>query len=120
VSEERVESGAVPRARIAERRRFARAAVHGIQASVPAVMDAEILDISMTGALVRCGCEVQLGDRASIRLVLDGEPFVAGVSVSRVVGSATGGAGTTYAGVAFIDQDAQSISVLRRFLRSRR
>jgi hypothetical protein len=119
VSEERVESGAVPRARIAERRRFARAAVHGIQASVPAVMDAEILDISMTGALVRCGCEVQLGDRASIRLVLDGEPFVAGVSVSRVVG-ATGGAGTTYAGVVFIDQDEQSISVLRRFLRSRR
>ena len=78
------------------------------------------LDISTTGALVRCRCQVRLDDRASIRLVLDGEPFVAGVSVSRVVASATGDAETTYAGVAFVDQDEQSICVLRRFLTSRR
>lgn len=120
MSEEGGGSGAAPTARIAERRRFARAAVHGIQASLPAVMDAEVLDISTAGALVRCRCQVHLGDRASIRLVLDGEPFVAGVSVSRVIASATGDAETTYAGVAFIDQDEQSLGVLRRFLTSRR
>jgi hypothetical protein len=101
-----------------ERRQFPRVAVTGIHASLPTVVDAEIVDISLTGALVRCRCPLQVGDRASIRTVLNREPFVAGVSVVRVLGSTTGDASS--AGVAFIDLDEHSLSLLRRFLQSHR
>ena len=101
-----------------DRRRFPRVAVTAVQAVFPTVVDAEILDISLTGALVRCGCPLDVGERASIRTVLNREPFVANVSVVRVLQSASGDPATTCVGVAFVDQDEQSARLLRRFLTS--
>jgi PilZ domain len=101
-----------------ERRRFPRVAVTAVHAVLPTVVDAEILDISLTGALVRCGCPLEVGDRASIRTVINREPFVSDVSVVRVLQSTSSDPATTCVGVAFVDQDEQSARLLRRFLTS--
>ena len=90
-------------------------AVHAV---LPTVVDAEILDISLKGALVRCGCPLEVGDRASIRTVINREPFVADVAVVRVLQSTSSDPATTCVGVAFVDQDEQSARLLRRFLTS--
>jgi PilZ domain-containing protein len=104
--------------RIPDRRRHLRVAVPGLQALFPTIVDAEILEISLTGALVRCRCPLRVGDRASIRTVLNREPFVAKVSVVRVLDPVTGDAAITCAGVAFLEQDEESARVLGRFLTS--
>jgi hypothetical protein len=102
-----------------ERRRVPRVNVHGIQAVLPTTVEAEILDISLTGAFVRCRCILQVGDRARLRAVLDGEPFVVSVSIIRVLYPA-GDTTTTSAGVAFTDHDERAVDLLRQFLASHR
>ena len=67
-----------------ERRRFARQAVRGIIMKVPSLVDAEVIDIGVTGALIKCRCPLRVGDRVQLRLVLDQQPFVGTVSVVRV------------------------------------
>jgi len=68
-----------------ERRRYERAAVRGVTASLTVVVDADILDISISGALVRCRCELRVGDRARLQTVLQREAFVTDMSVVRTV-----------------------------------
>jgi len=67
-----------------ERRRFPRSSVGATTARLPLVVQAEILDISLSGALIRCECALNLGDRAQLHALLDREAFTAGVSVVRV------------------------------------
>jgi PilZ domain-containing protein len=101
-----------------ERRRVPRVDVHGIHAVLPTTVEAEILDVSLTGALVRCRCPLHVGDRARLRAVLDGEPFAVSVSVVRVLNPVSADATTTSAGVAFIDHDERAVGLLRQFLAS--
>ena len=67
-----------------ERRRFPRYSVGDTTARLPFVVQAEVLDISSSGALIRCESALNVGDRAQLHALLDREPFTAGVTVVRV------------------------------------
>jgi len=99
-----------------ERRRYERAAVRGVTASLTVVVDADILDISISGALVRCRCELRVGDRARLQTVLQREAFVTDMSVVRTVAASRRVPTSTCAGVEFLDQDEGSVKSLRRLL----
>jgi PilZ domain len=100
-----------------ERRRYERLAVNGISANLTAVVDAEILDISVSGALVKCRYPLRVADRALLRTVLQREPLVTEVAVVRVVACSGRASPGICAGVAFINQDDESTGLLRRFLK---
>ena len=79
--------------------------------------DAEVLDLSLTGALIRCECPLRVGDRAQIRTMLNRQPFVAWVSVVRIAAQRGDGSGRPSFGVVFLGSGEQNAAVLQRFLR---
>jgi hypothetical protein len=68
-----------------ERRRSPRRAVEGELATVPAVFNVRVLDISVAGVLLQSSHPVEPGARGRLSLNLDGSPFRADVQVQRVV-----------------------------------
>jgi len=108
------ESSQEPDAR--ERRRFPRVAANGIRVGVPLLVDAEVIDIGVSGALVRCRCPLRVGDRAQLRIVLGRQPFLGTMSVVRVVRAWNPDRGSTDVGVAFVECEDESTRVLREFL----
>jgi hypothetical protein len=99
----------------AERRRFPRQVAYAT-ARLPMSVDADVIDISMTGALISCDCPLRVGDRAEIQTVLAGQPFGARVSVIRIATDCRDAAGKTCAGVMFVGTGEGSLAILRRFL----
>jgi hypothetical protein len=67
-----------------ERRRSPRRAVEGELATVPAVLNVRVLDISVAGVLLQSTQAVESGVRGSLRLNLGGTPFRADVEVQRI------------------------------------
>jgi hypothetical protein len=100
-----------------QRRRFARQPVRGIVAKMPTLVDVEVIDIGATGALIKARSPLRIGDRAQLRLVLGHQPFVGAVSVVRAVSGYNGDGGSTSVGVTFVEQNADSTSVLLEFLK---
>ena len=68
-----------------ERRRSPRRVVEGELATVPAVFNVRVLDISLAGVLLQSSHPVEPGARGLLRLNLDESPFKAEVQVQRVV-----------------------------------
>jgi len=68
-----------------ERRRSPRRVVEGELATVPAVFNVRVLDVSVAGVLLQSSHPVEPGARGRLRLNLDGSPFRADVQVQRVV-----------------------------------
>jgi hypothetical protein len=67
-----------------ERRRAPRREVEGQLATVPAVFNVRVLDISVAGVLLQSNQPVEPGARGRLRLTLDGSPFRADVEVQRI------------------------------------
>ena len=67
-----------------ERRRAPRREVEGQLATVPAVFNVRVLDISVAGVLLQSSQPVEPGARGRLRLNLDGSPFRADVEVQRM------------------------------------
>jgi PilZ domain len=67
-----------------ERRRSPRRAVDGQLATVPAVFNVRVLDISVAGVLLQSSHPVEPGATGRLQLNLDGSPFGADVEVQRI------------------------------------
>ena len=70
-----------------ERRRAPRREVEGQLATVPAVFNVRVLDISVAGVLLQSNQPVEPGAKGRLRLNLDGSPFRADVEVQRIAES---------------------------------
>jgi|SRR5690242_1071281 hypothetical protein len=96
-----------------ERRRYPRRQIHGEFAGVQATLSVQVLDISLSGVLLQSPRPVRVGDRASLRLSLGGQPFTADVEVQRV----STGPGTGYrVGLAFVGFGADQSRLIERFV----
>ena len=68
----------------ADRRRFPRHVPgHDLTLTLPNVIDAEILDISTSGALLSSSVPLKVGQRGGLRTLLGREPFSAWFEVRR-------------------------------------
>ena len=98
-----------------ERRRCPRWTVSAT-AKLRMSVDVEVLDLSLTGALIRCEWPLRVGDRAQMQTMLDRQPFVAWVSVVRIAAERGNGSGRPALGVVFLGSDEHNADVLERFL----
>ena len=98
-----------------ERRRFPRRTASAT-AKLRISVDVEVLDLSLTGALIRCECPLRVGDRAQMQTMLDGQPFVAWVSVVRIAAERGNGSSRPALGVVFLGSGEHNADVLQRFL----
>ena len=97
-----------------ERRRFPRRAVEGELATVPAVFNVRVLDISIAGVLLQSTQPVEPGARGSLRLNLGGTPFSADVEVQRI---AAGDAAASYRfGATFVGLSPDLRHLIERFM----
>jgi len=98
-----------------ERRRAPRRPViDGELATVPAVFNVRVLDISVAGILLHSSHPVEPGARGRLHLTLDGSPFKADVQVQRVV-AADAGAGYRL-GAIFVGLSADLGQLVDRFM----
>ena len=82
-----------------------------------------MLDLSLTGCLVRCGAALDQGAILDLDLRLDPDPFAAKVRVTgaSLDGSSLAGEPPRYlAGLAFLGLPAREEARLRRFLQEER
>jgi hypothetical protein len=79
--------------------------------------DIAVMDISLTGALLRCECPLRVGDRARIEIVLSPDPFTASVSVVRLAAERSDHEGKAHIGVMFAGDAEERAGILQRFLR---
>jgi PilZ domain len=104
-----------------ERRRTARIAVgDGREVGLGLARVVRLVDISMTGALMRASHDSPVGQRGELRTKLGDNTFVVLVEIRRVVsepGQGESGGGYYTLGVAFVSLDAENRRCLERFLR---
>ena len=87
----------------------------------PAVVDIEILDLSLTGVAFSASSELGLGRRVQVRTVLSGAPFAATAEVVRSeVGTQTRRTNRYLVACTFVSLDDTSRKTLGRFLGSER
>jgi len=97
-----------------ERRRSPRREVEGNLATVPAVVNVRVLDISVAGVLLQSSHPVELGSPGRLSLNLDGSPFRADVQVQRVV--AAEATADYRLGATFVDLSPDLRQVIERFM----
>jgi PilZ domain-containing protein len=97
-----------------ERRRHPRRLVEDEVASLPAMINAQVLDITPGGALLRTTRPVDVGTRGVFRLNLGGETFTAQMQVRRVT-PARGSLGFLL-GTTFVNVSAADEQLLERFM----
>lgn len=86
--------------------------------TIPAVVNAEVLDISTGGALVSTPAQVVPGHRCHLRTLLDREAFSAVVDVLRVEpGTQAGLERRSHIGLRFGGMDDNNRRTLQRFVR---
>ena len=89
-----------------------------LRLSLPNVTNGEVIDLSVTGALISTKTRLEIGDRARLSLVVGRQPFQAWVTVVRVEeGTRSGGEVRYHTGVTFLSLDEGSRDVLQRFVR---
>jgi c-di-GMP-binding flagellar brake protein YcgR len=85
---------------------------------MPLLVSAEVLDISPGGALLSTSAVIEPGERAHLRLLLDGEPFNTWVEVLRIQPGTMDGKETRHrVGVSFNALDDSSRRTLQRFVK---
>jgi c-di-GMP-binding flagellar brake protein YcgR len=103
-----------------ERRRYPRRRA-GLELvlSIPAVVDAEVVDLSAGGAMISTPAKLRVGQRCQLRALLDREPFTAVVEVLRVEeeGTRNGREGRHRVGLGFTNLDDNSRRTLQRFVK---
>ena len=98
-----------------DRRQHPRRSVEGEYAGIQATLSVRVLDISVLGVLLHCNRPVQVGERGSLRLSLDGRPFTADVEVQRVTNAVPSGSGYRI-GLAFVAVTAEHGQLIERFV----
>ena len=103
-----------------ERRRTTRVAVRaGSEIGLGLARVVRLVDISMTGALLRASQDPLVGQRGELRTKLGDDTFVVLVEIRRVLTQSGQGesAGGYRLGVAFVSLDSDNRRCLERFLR---
>src|SRR4051794_13162901 len=110
--------GGMPGTTFVERRRFPRIEP-GPQTTMvaPIVVQAEMIDISSSGALVNAATSLAVGQRAQLRMLLANVPFSAWVEVVRAEPDAASGGSRSWVGFRFTALDERSEQALHRFVR---
>jgi c-di-GMP-binding flagellar brake protein YcgR len=106
--------------RFEERRRTTRLVVRdGCEVAFGLARVVRLVDISMSGALMRALQDWPIGQRAELRTTLGDNTFVVHVEVRRVASESAQGewAGGYRIGVAFVSLDPQNRRCLERFLK---
>ena len=98
-----------------ERRRFLRHAIEGELATVPAVLNVRVLDISLAGVLLQSSRPVDPGSRGRLSLNLEGHPFRVEVEVQRVAAAADASVGYRV-GATFVTLSRDLRHVIERFM----
>jgi hypothetical protein len=103
-----------------ERRRYPRRrAGTDFVLTIPTVVIADVLDISVGGALVSTPAQVVPGHRCQLRTLLDREPFSAAVEVLRVdEGTRSGLERRNHVGLRFGTLDDNSRRTLQHFVKN--
>ena len=98
-----------------DRRRAPRREVEGQLATVPAVFNVRVLDISVAGVLLQSSQPVEPGARGRLRLTLDGSPFRAEVEVQRIAAADASSAGYKF-GATFVGLNPDLRHLIERFM----
>ena len=101
-----------------ERRKAERSAVEiGELAVLPVHMSVRVLDISLSGVLLQSAHPVERGARGSLRLNLQGVPFVADVEVQRISPASDPTSADAYRiGARFVSTSREHQHVIERFI----
>ena len=99
-----------------ERRRVSRTPIALAELMITFPIDVRLVDISVSGVLLRSKYLVELGTKGTLRFNLGGQPFAANVEVSRV--TAVEGPGTEHytIGASFTTLDAEARHAIERFI----
>ena len=101
-----------------ERRNLQRMTVEiGELAVLPVHMSVRVLDISLSGVLLQSAHPVERGARGSLRLNLDGVPFVADVEVQRISPAPDPASADAYRiGARFVSTNREHQQAIGRFI----
>jgi hypothetical protein len=101
-----------------ERRNLQRMTVEiGELAVLPVHMSVRVLDISLSGVLLQSAHPVERGARGSLRLNLDGVPFVADVEVQRIWPAPDPASADAYhIGARFVSTNREHQHAIERFI----
>jgi hypothetical protein len=99
-----------------ERRRVSRMPIAFAELMITFPIDVRLVDISVSGVLLRSKHQVELGTKGTLRFNLGGQPFSANVEVSRV--TAVHGPGPEHysIGASFVSLDAEARHAIERFI----
>jgi hypothetical protein len=101
---------------VGERRRVARVPIAFAELLVTFPIDVRLVDISISGVLLRTKHQVELGTKGTLRFNLSGEPFAAQVEVSRVTAVDGPGPERFAIGASFLSLDAEAHHAIERFI----
>jgi hypothetical protein len=101
-----------------ERRRAQRTPVELAELAVlPLQMPVRVLDISLSGVLLQSAHPVERGARGSLRLNLEGVPFVADVEVQRISPAPDSTSADAYRiGARFVSTSREHQHLIERFI----
>lgn len=101
-----------------ERRNLKRMTVEiGELAVLPVQMSVRVLDISLSGVLLQSAHPVEQGARGSLRLNLDGVPFVADIEVQRISPALDPASADGYRiGASFVSTNREHQHAIERFI----
>ena len=95
-----------------ERRKSPRRTVHGEIATVPTMVNVQLLDVSVSGVLLQSDEPLEKGTEGSLSVDLDGSRFTANVRVQRAADSEVG----QYLGARFVALSPDRRRLIERFM----
>jgi hypothetical protein len=101
---------------VTERRRVARVPIAFAELLVTFPIDVRLVDISVSGVLLRSKHQVELGTKGTLRFNLGGQPFAAHVEVARVAAVEGPGPERYSIGASFLSLDAEARHAIERFI----
>jgi len=101
---------------VVERRRVARVPIAVAELLVTFPIEVRLVDISVTGVLLRSKHQVELGTRGTLRFNLGGRPFAADVEVERLSAIDDVGGERFSIGASFVALSADGRHAIERFV----
>lgn len=101
---------------VGERRRVPRVPIAFAELIVTFPIEVRLVDLSVTGVLLRSKHQVELGTRGKLRFNLGGQPFAAHIEVTRLSSIDGPGPERFSIGASFVSLDAEARHAIERFI----
>ena len=101
---------------VGERRRVTRMPIAFAELLITFPIEVRLVDISLSGVLLRSKHQVDLGTTGTLRFNLGGQPFAAHIEVSRVTAIEGPGPERYSIGASFSMLDAEARHAIERFI----